>query len=314
MLDLGKINLKRVGIATVILVVILPFLTFAGDSKKLYVDSSASGDQTGSSSHPYKTISKALKKAKSGTKIYVDKGTYKENLIVPNGVEIYGEGKDKTVIKAKSGNDSVIVLQGKAKLYGMTIKNGRTGVKVADSGKVKIIECEIQDNDWDGIYINKGKKIDDDNRVSITDSEIENNGRTGVYVEKRKLILMNTRITGNDSDGAFLAAGTSAWIEKVRFNNNGGSGLKAELDYSQVYTKSNSFIDNKREGIEVASYGAAGKIDIYKSRMENNGNYAVSRVQRKPAAAGVWNGLTVREAIFAKVHKGQVSGIFYLYQ
>ena len=312
MLNTSKIDLKKVTIAAIILVVALPFLTFAGNNKKIFVDTDASGSQDGSASHPYKTITQALKKAKSDSKIFIASGTYKENLIVPDGIELDGKGMNKTILKADDHHDSVVVLQGDAKLYGMTIRNGRTGVKVADSGKVKIVECRIQRNDWDGVFINSGK-VNDDNRVSITDSEIGDNGRTGLFAEKRKLILMDTKIYGNDSDGAFFASGTSAWIQDTRFNNNSGSGMKAELDNSQIFTKSNSFIVNRHEGIEVTSFGGNGRIDINKSRMENNGNYGIARVQRKAAAASVWNGLTVENPIFANIHKGEISGVFHIF-
>ena len=76
MFSASRIDLRRLFLVFLALAIVVPFLTFAGSSKKLYVDIKAGSTQDGSSSHPYKTITQALKKADKNTKIYVSKGTY----------------------------------------------------------------------------------------------------------------------------------------------------------------------------------------------------------------------------------------------
>ncbi len=312
MFNANKIEFKRVLFVLALLAVILPFFTFAGNTKKVYVDAKAGDTQDGSSDHPYKTIGQALKKADEHTKIFVGRGTYKENLVVPKGTKLYGNDRDETIIKAKSDNDSTIYLNGGSELYKLTIKNGKNGVKVADGGRVKIIRCKITENDKDGVIIYAGS-LDDKNKVTISETDIENNGRNGIFSEKRNLIIYKSTIDNNGSDGASFEAGTKAWIEGTKFENNSASGMKAKLDNAQIFTKSNSYVNNKREGLEVNAYGAAGRIDINKSKFENNGNYGISRVQRKPFSSSIWNGLTVENTIFSKLEKGGLSGVFGIF-
>ena len=74
------------GLSLVILVVV-PVIAF-GKTGVIYVDDDAKGKQDGSSSNPYKTISKALDKAKKGDEVRVYNGTYTENITIPSGVEV----------------------------------------------------------------------------------------------------------------------------------------------------------------------------------------------------------------------------------
>lgn len=300
---------KRVTIAVLVLALIVPFLTFAGNSKKVYVDKQASSAQDGSSSHPYKTVSQALKNAKKNTKVYVSKGTYHENLVVPKGVQIYGEGRDETIIRARTDDDSAVYLNGGASLYNLGIENGRNGVKVADGGRVKIIKCRIRDNNQDGVVIYSGR-LNDDNKVTISKTEIKDNGKNGVYSEKRNIDIDESDINYNGSDGVSLESGTKAWIAGTNFRKNYGSGLKVKLDGAQIYTKNNLFDDNAHEGVEVNAYGAAGRVDINEGKFNDNANFAISRVQRGIFPASIWNGLTVRNSSFTKTNSGTISGIF----
>ncbi|HAI74057.1 MAG TPA: hypothetical protein DCS28_02955 [Candidatus Moranbacteria bacterium] len=312
MFKASKIEFKKALFVLAVLAIILPFFTFAGNTKKIYVDTKAGDTQDGSSDHPYKTIDQALKKANDHTKIFVGRGTYKENLIVPKGVKIYGNDRDETIIKAQNDDDSAVYLNGGSELYKLTIKDGKNGVKVADGGRVKIIRCKIAENDKDGVIIYAGS-LDDKNKVTISETDIEQNGRNGIFSEKRNIIIYKSTIDNNGSDGASFEAGTKAWIEGSTFENNSASGMKAKLDNAQIFTKGNKYINNKREGLEVNAYGATGRIDINKSKFENNGNYGISRVQRKTFSANIWNGLTIENTLFSKLEKGGLSGVFGIF-
>ncbi len=312
MYNTSKIDLKRVFLAFLVLAVIVPFLTFAGHDKKIFVDASANGTQDGSSSHPYKTISQALKNADKNTKVFVSNGMYKENIVVPKGVEIYGHNREKTVIEADNDNESVVYLNGGSTLNKLTIKKGKNGVKVSDGGRVKIIKCTIEKNDKDGVIVYAGK-LNDDNKVTISETNIENNGRNGVYSEKRNLIIYESDISGNDSDGVSFESGAKAWIQGTNFRKNSGSGLKVRLDEAQIFTKSNTYFNNKREGIEVNATGTAGRVDINKSIFSDNANYGIARVQKKAFSGNIWGGLTVENATFVKTEKGEISPIFRLF-
>ena len=310
MRNLSKVNLKRVFIALIVLLVVVPVLTFASHSKKIYVDDSAKGSQDGSASHPYKTINQALKKAKNGTEVHVARGTYKENLEVPSGVEIYGKDRDKTIIEARSDNRSTIYLKGSAKLVDLTIKKGNNGIKVDNGGRVKIFNCNVSKNDGDGIYITAKSGLKEQDQVTISEVSASDNGRNGIYSEKRNVIIYKSVFQRNKSNGAVFASGFKAWIGSTEFKDNLASGMVVTLDGTQIYTKNNSYSNNKREGIEINAYGAAGRIDIAKSKIRNNGNYGIARVERKVVNSNIWKGLTAEATSYLLTHKGEVSPVF----
>ncbi len=314
--NLNEINWKRVFIVFALLAISLPFFSFAGHNKKIYVDSNAGSEQDGSLTHPYKTIGKALEKAKDNTEIHISNGTYKENLEIPSGVDIYGQNSDKTIIKARNGGKAVISLKGSAKLVDLTIREGKNGIKIANAGRVKIFSCNIEKNDDDGILIYSGsskRSIEDNNQVMLSQVKIDHNGKAGIYSEKRSLIIYKSNISDNKSDGVSFASGVKAWIGSSTFVSNSGSGVAVVLDGAQIYTKNNVYSNNKREGIEIVAYGAGGRIDINKSKIRNNGNYGISRVDKKAVNQGIWGGLTVENTTYLYTNKGQLSPIFRIY-
>jgi len=295
--------------------VLLPIFAFSSHSSKIYVDNDASGDQDGSASHPYKTIGAAMDKADNDTEIHISKGTYKENVEIKKGVEIYGSDRDKVIIKAKHEKDAVIVMNDDTKINKVTIEEGRNGIWVEKKAGASIINCVIKDNKRNGIQIasdGTGKE----RQVYISDSLIKNNGDNGIYAGKRKLSITENEIIKNKADGLILEAGVSAWMADNSIRDNRFSGVKMTLDGSKIWTKNNSIRYNGREGIEVNFYGGAGRIDIAKSKIVSNNRYGIARVQRSNFAnsAALWGqNLTVSQSEFWGNKNGDISGIFHIY-
>lgn len=296
MLYLRQINFKRVIITVLAAAVAVPVLTMANSRNKIFVDANATGRQTGSSSHPYKTIAQALSRTSSYTRIYLRKGTYHENVTLPKGVELYGiDDSDSVIIDARDENSPAITLKGGAKIVRVTVRDGKNGIRTADDGKVKIVKCNIKDNHKEGIYID-GNDTKEGNQVSITDSNIENNGDNGIFSERRRIAVEDSRIKNNGSDGISLSIGADAWIKENSIRKNSGSGIKARLDEASSLIKDNTINDNEQEGIEVISFGKSGRIEINKSAIRHNGDYGIRRVSRD-SSDSVWDGLVIRENV-----------------
>lgn len=304
---------EALGSVLLVALFILPFLSFASHENKIYVDASASGTQDGSQSHPYKTIKEALKHANKNTEVHVSKGTYRESNKIPEGVEIHGSGRDKVFIKG-SDNKPVFTMENKTKIVGLTVENGFSGVRIEKNDAAIIVDCIIRKNDKDGIRIEKGD-VNEKDKVVISNSDISNNGRSGISSEKRKLAITNNLISKNNKDGIFLTSGTNAWISGNSIKNNDGSGMRLELDRSQIFTKSNLYSENDREGIEINSFGATGRIDIAQSKFRYNGRWGIAKVQRAAAPASIWNGLTVQTSsvpMFGNAF-GNISQVFRIF-
>lgn len=292
---IGKNSLFQEGVLGVLLLalVIVPFMSFAGGSHKIYVDAHASGSEDGSSAHPYQTISEALKHADDGDEIHILPGKYEDNLDIPKGVELYGSGKDEVIIEAGKRSRSVAIMRHKSKIDGVTLKGGKYGVWVKKDARVSIVNCDIRKNDEDGIYA-ESASVSDKYALNISDSGIEYNGRNGIFSQKRRVVLVNNEIQQNKSDGLELAAGSSSWMDDNVVSKNGGSGMRLTLDGSNIYVASkNSIHSNGREGMEVNAFGGQGTINVKKSRIVENNRYGIARVQRSNFSSSLWNGLVV---------------------
>lgn len=262
------------------LLIAVPVIVFGG-SDQIYVDKDAKGSEDGSSARPYDSISQALKHAKEGTEVHIAKGTYKENITIPKGVHLFGKKKDigDVVIKADNEDQPTINMKHQTELNFITVTGGRHGIRVLENAKVKIYKVKVKKSDRDGIHVDAAPR-DKKHRALLDSVEIAESRRAGLFSEKRDIVIINSNIHNNGSDGVDLAAGMEAWLEGNRINGNGGSGIKVMLDHASVWTKSNSIRNNKREGVEVNAYGAAGNFGLKKAQLVGNGRYGIARVAR----------------------------------
>lgn len=277
-------------------VAVVPFFVAEGGRDKLYVDRKASGDQDGSSSHPYKTIAQALDKADEDTDIFVAKGEYKENITIGKDVRVYGAGADKTTIKADESDEAVVTMKHKSKIESVTVKGGEVGILVKKDSKADIIKTTVKDNKHEGILILEGD-TDDSHKVSIVKSLVKGNDRSGIYSKKRKTIVIDSTIQDNTGDGIYLEKNVTGWLEDNTIKENKKSGLVAILDKSEIGIKDISVYRNTREGMEISSFGETGWISIEKSKFYENGRYGIARLSRGNAPVSLWNNLSIKSKV-----------------
>jgi hypothetical protein len=298
-----------------VICVVLPALGLARSGGNIYVDDSATGTEDGSASHPYKTISEALKHADDGDDVHVAAGTYKDNIEIPEGVDVFGESTSSVIIKGKDDDKSVVVMNHQTEIDKVTIEDGRYGINVKKKSKASIVDCVIKDNGRDGIIVRYSPEVKDKYKVSISESVIKNNGKDGIYAQKSRLILIDNEISGNDNDGVGIESGTRAWIKDNRIKDNNGSGMKLTLDASELWLKSNSIRSNDREGIEINAFGSYGLIDVNKGSVAENGRYGIARIARKNFGASAWNNVRIDSSVdFFGNKLGNISPVIRILQ
>jgi hypothetical protein len=291
----------------------VPVLVFGG-SKVIFVDKDASGAEEGTALHPYHSISEALKNSKEGTEVHIKNGTYKENITIPRGVDVIGdsEKRDKVTIESNNSDKPTVTMRNDTAIKHVTIKGGRHGVRVLEDARVHILDAVIKKSDRDGVHIDSAPR-DNKHRVLIDETTISDNDRAGIFSEKRYVILINSDIVFNGSDGIDLAAGAKAWLEGNRFNDNDGSGAKLVLDGASIFGKKNGFRNNKREGLEVNAFGAAGTIELKRSAFVKNNRYGVVRVARTVAGMRIFGnlsfGIGINDSRFDSNTLGNISPI-----
>jgi hypothetical protein len=274
-------------VAALAVAIVVPAVSF-GNSRTIIVDKDASGVQDGSGAHPYRKISDALKNAKEGDEVYVHGGTYKENVTIPKGVTVSGNGKDRGKVIIDGDSDKpTVTMKHKSSLNHVTVQDGRNGIRVEEDAKVKLFDLVVKGADRDGIRAESAPR-DKDRRLYAEKVEVKGSGKAGIYSEKRYVVLVNCDIHDNGTDGIDFIAGVKAWLEDVRSNDNRGSGWKAVVDDAEIWSRDNQFRRNGREGVEVESFGGAGKFGLKSSKTVENGRWGITLLARNGAAMGMW--------------------------
>lgn len=281
----------------------------------VYVDANASGKMTGSYSNPYKKIQDGIDKAKKKKRIVsVRKGTYKENITISSDVKVYGKDRNGVVIIAKKKNDPVVTMKDDTTIDTVTIKKGEVGVLIKEGDAAVINNCNVIDNDEDGIKIRKASK-DKKYMAEIYNSYIADNGRNGIYSEKRRVNIKDNQIYNNDKDGIGLAASSKGKIENNRVKNNDGDGVQLIIDGSDLSVKKNTIRDNDRDGLEIRAYGETGYIEVERNKFYRNDRWGISRIEREPFDNNNWNSsLSINnDNIFWENNDGTISPIINIY-
>lgn len=206
------------------------------------------------SQHVFKTILPALKFAKNGDSILVEKGFYKEGNIIINK-EIYFLGRDFPtidgdrkfeVLSIKSNN--VTVKGFKIQHSGYATMDDPGGIKVYDSHHVTIIDNLVYDNFF-GIYLQYSKNCIIKNNKIIAFGKEEQEIGNGIHCWKSdSLQIIGNYVSGN-RDGIYFEFVTNSVIWRNISTNNIRYGLHFMFSNDDAYF-SNIF-ENNGAGVAV---------------------------------------------------------------
>ena len=243
------------------------------------------------SQHAFKTIIPALKFAKHGDSVLVEKGFYKEgNIIIDKAIFFLGrdfptiDGDRKfEVLSIKSNN--VTVKGFKIQHSGYATIDDPGGIKVYDSHHVTIIDNLVYDNFF-GIYIQYSKNCVIKNNKIIAFGKEEQEIGNGIHCWKSdSLQIIGNYVSGN-RDGSYFEFVTNSviWrnisVHNIRYGlhfmfsnddayfsnifENNGAGV-AVMYTKNVVMMNNTFKDNWGD----AAYGLLLK-DISDATIFNN--------------------------------------------
>ncbi|MCF8300635.1 MAG: nitrous oxide reductase family maturation protein NosD [Haliscomenobacter sp.] len=206
------------------------------------------------SQHDFKTILPALKFAKNGDTVLVEKGFYKEGNIIINK-EIYFLGRDFPtidgdrkfeVLSIKSNN--VTVKGFKIQHSGYATMDDPGGIKVYDSHHVTIIDNLVYDNFF-GIYLQYSKNCIIKNNKIIAFGKEEQEIGNGIHCWKSdSLQIIGNYVSGN-RDGIYFEFVTNSVIWRNISANNIRYGLHFMFSNDDAYF-SNIF-ENNGAGVAV---------------------------------------------------------------
>lgn len=307
---------KKIWLSLAIFVFVIPIFPLASDAKSyVYVDDDASGEMTGSSSHPFDSIQDAIDKAKRKHRdVYIRQGTYEENIVIYSNIEVYGSGRDEVVIKAHHDYEPVVEMRDNTNISKVTIKDGRYGVKVKEDDSAVISDCKIIDNDRDGIKAERASR-EDKYKLEIYDSFIAYNGWNGIYSEQRSANVKNNEIYDNGKDGVEFESKSEFSFEDNSVKDNDGVGLRVTIDESEAWIKNNTFRDNDKQGMEVRANGAYGSIKLKKNKFYKNDSWGIVQIETAPFSDAQWSdSLRILDRnIFWENEKADISPVINVY-
>jgi len=74
---------------------------FLAKDYDIYVDADASGSLDGSEDNPYKTIGEAIAAADEEDEVYIDKGTYEEDVVINKEISLFGDDLEDVILEGQ---------------------------------------------------------------------------------------------------------------------------------------------------------------------------------------------------------------------
>lgn len=237
------------------------------------------------------SIAQALKIAKNGYKILIEKGLYSErHIIIDKSIQLIGTGNP--VIDGDNKGEIITIKADNVSISGFTIKNVGTSY-TADNAAIKVVKGNFftisnntLENVFFGITIEKSKHgIIENNNISSTATQEYNSGngihlwhcndikvknnqlhglRDGIYFE----FVTNSSISGNISKNNvryglhFMFSNDNEYFENTFVNNGAGVAVMFSKNINMHHNK---FIKNWGS----SSYGLLLK-EIYDAEITDN--------------------------------------------
>jgi hypothetical protein len=249
----------------------------------LYVSTSGSDSNPGTSSQPVRTLVHAYSLATAGTTIIVKAGTYTDynsgwglhlgkNGTASSPITLKSETPGGAVIDGQNASDRnvAVYIDGSYNIVdGFEIKNGPKGGITIWANNNQILNCNIHNNGnpassgtqgLDGVYSSEGTSGN-----IYRANYIHDNGRSGgtldhgLYLCGRNEVVINNILRANTGNGLQVAGYTTVANMKV-YNNvmayNGANGIILWQSLSGIEIKNNILYHNGHYGI--GSYDAHG--------------------------------------------------------
>lgn len=208
---------------------------------------------------------------RNGTFVYIPSGEYilNQSLESTGGVDIVGEGRTSILKYVGDGEHALNInsssIKG-VKIVDSMRGNGTISLIRLTGSYSKVIDCNVEDSDGYGIYLDSER-----NNVSVLDNHIRNSSSHNIYGVNR---LKRTAIRGNTIE------------------SGGGWGIVIAGEVHAVSIDSNMIVGNKQGGIFVNHVPSAGSSYSWSLRVSKNTldhNYDDSDLKRKSFSVRLLN-------------------------
>lgn len=240
-------------------------------------------------------------KSKGKKKVYIEKGTYNENINVKKGIQLIGKNRKGVVISGK------VTLSDGSKLSKLTINKGSIVVK---NGANVVIDNIVIKNAHRNAITTKGT-----GKLTLRDSKIYNSGGKGAYIQFGKDIeITGNEIYSNAEEGIDIRANVDGLISGNIIYSNGESGIEVILGGSELSISGNTIKSNKASGIATQYYEIAkglGAVKIKNNKITKNKSFGLAcglPSGGDPAYTYWQNSINLQDNTFSENRNGNIDG------
>lgn len=205
----------------------------------------------------YATIAEALAQGGTRPRISLLPGTYREPVVLSDGVLIEAAGRREDVIIETDGRTALRLEQGAAIVYGVTLRvtgyGEATAVEVT-GGSLSLESCEVTSPTGDGVDVRGasaelalgrtrilscrgiGIRIRDGAKADVSECEVERNA-LGVQIDGPGTALVRSSSISYGGVGVAVTARARATIQACEINNQSEAGVKIHQGSNPTFTR-----------------------------------------------------------------------------
>jgi nitrous oxidase accessory protein NosD len=199
----------------------------------------------------HRTIQEAVDAANDGDTIVVNRGTYRENVVI-DGTRL---GENNLILKGKGqpkldgqGNDALTIVDATGiQVLGMQFRNSDTGVIVDGCTNITLSKITSSGNS------DLGVRVRNSDRVTIERSKFADNEETAIDLDGTNCTIDRCKISGGDR-GLDLG-GDSNTITSNSITTTGGEGLETDGDSSNFTVTKNTFNGTRDDAMDIDGTG-----------------------------------------------------------
>jgi len=274
-----------------------PYAIFV--DQKILDNETKAKQQNGSITYPFSNIETALLTAaeKNIPTIIIASGNYKEELVLPDNVTLYGSGDNVIISQETAPFVYPLTTSDNTKLINLTISGGNHTVIIPHNTSTTLLNTTVSDANDFGIRMGKKNRptTSPDKKSTITyevfnktDAEIAEmplvrfsnvlitkNDNQGMYLRDGRVEIVNSKVIENGEEGIDLHPHMHVIISNTDASNNGESGLETEI-YDNIVTITNStFNNNTKSGIALITSMGIGDITLAKNTILDNQRFGL---------------------------------------
>ncbi|MBD3238108.1 MAG: hypothetical protein GF332_00515 [Candidatus Moranbacteria bacterium] len=249
--------------------------------------------ENGSRQYPFTRIEPALERAKHDEEVRVisiTPGEYQGKIRLRPGLKLIAERPGVKIkypyqdftryehsrfMNYDDSAGAVVVMQQDNYLYGLELFNGYFGALIEESGGSRIEDTFIRDNRKYGILNLEQEQPEPAKSNIIYKATVAQSGKQGMYLQKSLMKVLNCKVYYNAEEGIDLHEGMTVIIKNCSVNDNGESGIEADLGNNEIYIENCTVKGNQKQGVTLQSSEENTSVVLRNNVIQYNHHYGL---------------------------------------